>query len=698
MTTALLFWAALLVADPGPHIRVRDDAAAFPDSGAFAEESDTTQLHAASRTHLPPPPVVVLPPVRVDADLERARRRAPTAFVTTLGAGRETRAMSSLADALVEAAGVRVTQYGGMGAFSTMSLRGAPPGHVTVLLDGVPLSSAASGVVDLADVPASAVQSIELYRGSSPVSLASPTPGGLVNLVTRPGTGVRSLRVAGGSYGTGEAAGDLSESRGPWSFMAHGGWQGSDGDFQYEDDNGTPLEPSDDTIESRRNARFDAATALARAGWSPSDAFTAALHAEYFRRGQGVPGAGSVPALTARYAAERTTLALEARGGARGLLPGWTLRTSEARRRSRLRDTNGELGFGRVSTDERFRDRALSLEARSARLWPGLALLTGGALRAEHADPAAPTAGLADPPASRRETHSAWAGADQTLLSDRVLLHAARRWDEQRETVNDTRSTGTIRSVTASRTIDAPQIGARVRAGLGVELRANFSRASRAPDFDELFGIDGSVIGNPSLLPESSESWDAGFSWTSGQGLERIAPGLTLRVEWSAHATHARNLILFERSSPRGARPINVGEARLRGEETSWHALYRAWELSASTAWLSATDRSPIAFYHGRRLPQRAARQSFARIAWRPGRWVLASEVEYLGDTFRDRANFSRSPSRTLAAASIGARAGRAHLLLEGRNLGDRLAEDVSGFPLPGRTVRASVTLDLGHR
>src|SRR5262249_31797974 len=150
-------------------------------------------------------PVRVLPPVRVDAALDRARRRAPTAFVTLLAAERDTRALSSIHDVLVEAAGVRVTQYGGMGSFSTMSLRGAPPGHVPVLLDGVPLSSAARGVVDLSRLPATAVEAIEVYRGPTPASLDAPAPGGAVNLLTQAGATARTLRVTGGSYGTGEA-------------------------------------------------------------------------------------------------------------------------------------------------------------------------------------------------------------------------------------------------------------------------------------------------------------------------------------------------------------------------------------------------------------------------------------------------------------------------------------------------------------
>jgi hypothetical protein len=35
------------------------------------------------------------------------------------------------------------------------------------------------------------------------------------------------------------------------------------------------------------------------------------------------------------------------------------------------------------------------------------------------------------------------------------------------------------------------------------------------------------------------------------------------------------------------------------------------------------------------------------------------------------------------------------NLLVEGRNLGDRLVEDVAGFPLPGRMLLVSLNLDL---
>ena len=75
----------------------------------------------------------------------------------------------------------------------------------------------------------------------------------------------------------------------------------------------------------------------------------------------------------------------------------------------------------------------------------------------------------------------------------------------------------------------------------------------------------------------------------------------------------------------------------------------------------------------------------------------MSGDVEYLGDMYHDRANLQYEPERTLYGASLGRRLGRATLLAEGRNLGDVLAEDVAGFPLPGRMLLLSLTLDLGE-
>ena len=670
--------------------RVRDAAASVPDSGSSAAMSDSLP-HATSRTRFTSDrPVTTLPGVQVDAEIERARRAMPTAFVTELRLDRSSRTLASLADALVEVAGVRVVQYGGLGSFSTMSLRGAPPGQVTVLLDGVPLSSAAHGVVDLSDLPASAIERIEVYRGVSPFSLGLPTPGGAVNLVTRAGASTRRARITGGSFATGEARATWGAARGAWSLLAHGGWQGSEGDFPYFDDNATPFNPDDDSISTRRNNRFDASTALVRVGWTPSSRLRGSARFETFHRAQGVPGLGNTPALAPRLAFDRVLAVSDWAFEHSDRVPRATLRAHLDRERSRFRDTEGQLGLGRQETDEHFRGEGVSSDLTSPSRWRFSGASVGGALRHEWAAPAPPTSGQPVPPTSRRQTRAAWASVQLHDPGERLLVSAGRRWDEQLDHVRFTATGGTPTALDTRRTLDAPQLGARARVPFALELRANWTRAPRAPGFTELFGNQGSVLGNPRLLPEHGESWDAGASWAGVRGAARAT------IEWAHHASHLEQMIVFQRLSQSSVRAENVARAELAGDDVTARAAWRGFDVAASASWLQAHDTG-AGLYRGRRLPQRPQRQGYARLSWRVASFALSAEVEYLGENWLDRINRNLAPSRSLVSIALGRDIGALRATLEGRNLGDVLAQDVAGFPLPGRSVFASIEARFGE-
>src|SRR5580765_6649880 len=126
-------------------------------SPAIVAADSTAAPGTAVVTPAPPPAfadtVLTLPEVRVDRDRERqdAHRRLPTAATSDIPTRAAGRAVENISDLLVQTPGVHVQQYGGLGAFSTVSLRGAPAGQVAVLLDGVPLNSAAHSVTNLAD-------------------------------------------------------------------------------------------------------------------------------------------------------------------------------------------------------------------------------------------------------------------------------------------------------------------------------------------------------------------------------------------------------------------------------------------------------------------------------------------------------------------------------------------------------------------
>ncbi|HEY6867095.1 MAG TPA: TonB-dependent receptor, partial [Candidatus Eisenbacteria bacterium] len=632
----------------------------------------------------------LLPEVRVDRErvLSDARRRLPTAFVSDLSTGVSGRALESLSEVLNEAAGVHVDQYGGLGAFSTVSLRGAAAGQVTVYLDGVPLTSAAHGAVNLADLPVTAVERIEVYRGLAPLAMGVATPGGAINLVTEPARSVRELRLAGGSFGTWEARGTAGSRRGALSALVHAGYQQSQGDFHYLDDNGTPYNTADDQVVPRVNGQFDAATALATVAWEPRGGPRLVASEDVFRKQQGVPGTGAITTHDTHLELLRSLTHLDLTWAGTSGRPTLSARAAYDDERTRNQDPLGELGSGRHEQD----DRLASGEGHLGLAWesPGawLALESAAIARVERADLHDALDGQPDPPESRRLTRGLMAGARLRPLGRRLTLHAAQRWDRIEDQLASSGLTGIMRS-DVTRELESPQLGATLAGPLGLEARANWTRAARAPTFEELFGRAGSIIGSPGLRPERATNWDAGLAWA-----RVFARGGRASAEWAHFESRAQDLVLYERVY-QFVRPRNVVRALITGEELNLSLGAGAVSAAGSFTWQSPIDESPIPFWNGRPLALRPARQAFGRLAWR-GRIVqVAGTLQYIGDNYLNPGARSRVPSRTIAGASLAVTpfGPDVALTVEGKNLGDNQIVDVGGYPLPGRSVFVSLSL-----
>lgn len=675
--------------------------AGFAALGLAAGELARAESPESPEPAAPTDTVVVLPEIRVDRERARseARRRQPTGFVAELTPGAANRAFESIAEVLAEGAGLHVTQYGGLGAFSTVSLRGAPAGQVAVYLDGAPLTSAGHAAVNLADLPATAIERVEIYRGASPLGLGSATPGGAINLITAAARSGLVARLSAGSFGSREGRASWGGERGGLSAIAHAGYQGARGDFRYFDDNGTPQNAGDDAVSTRQNARFDATSALLGLTWQPRPQVRVQAREDFFQRRGGVPGQGATPALNASAAFERALTHLDAQVTGHGFVPTVQARSSLARERSRFLDTEGQLGLGRSDQRDRLAGEAAELELEWPRWLAPLAIQTGALWRTERANTSNRLSGYSDPPPSRRYTRGASVGAQLRPFGERLTLHAARRWDRLTDHLRSSGVAGTLTRADVTRELNAPQVGAHVALPRGVELRANWSKAQRAPEFLELFGNQGSVLGNPKLKPERAETWDAGGAWTA-----RRASGASAGLEWAHFATFAEDLIVYQRNSASTVRAQNVARARIHGEELSVHAtlprgaLPCAVEATVSATWQSALDDGPFAIYLGKRLPQRPGRQSYARLGFTRDAWRLACDAQYLGDNMLDPANFRRAESRTLIGASLSyaVLAERFRFTAEGKNLGDRRVSDVGGFPLPGRSVFVSCETRFG--
>ncbi len=668
---------------------------------ALAAASHSPAAPPAGRSRLADT-LIVLPEVRVEREraLSDARRLLPTAFVTDLAPRASGRAVESLAELLAEAAGVHVQQYGGLGSFSTVSLRGAAPGQVTIFLDGVPLTSAAHGVVSLGDLPAGAIERVEVFRGLGPLGLGVATPGGAVNLVTVSSPAMRELHLSRGSFATWEGRGTAGFERGPLGLLVHAGYQRSAGDFRYLDDNGTPLNAADDHLASRRNDGFDAWSALASLTWRPWRAWRVLAREDLFEKIQGMPGRGTVQALAAQLSFRRALTLLEASREGGGVVPRVGLRLSANRERSRFRDTRlpdrGELGLTRHDSDEPSAADGLTLSLAWARPVEWLSLECAGSLGRERADSRDAADSLPDPPTSRRSSRGAMAAVQIRLLRGRLVLHAAQRWDRVADHLGAAGAESVLTGTDVVRALDSPQLGARLLLVAGLEARGNWTRAQRAPEFLELFGGRGSVTGNPVLRPETAENWDAGLAW---HGRLQGAPAW---VEWAHFHSEARDLVVFVENSATTVRARNFNRARIRGDE--WSARLEPVPrlvLSAAWMWQSALNEGPLpAFWVGKRLPGRPSRQLFARAQWRAGGRLglrAAADLELIGDNVLDPYNSERVPERRLVGASLSVTpfGETLRFTLEGKNLGDDRAQDVDGFPLPGRSVFLACGWDL---
>jgi vitamin B12 transporter len=107
-------------------------------------------------------------------------------------------------DALREVPGVQVTQSGGPGTETDVSIRGSSSSQVLTLLDGVEVNTGGSGEFDYANLNTANASRIEVIRGAGGSLYGSSAIGGVINQITEEGTGAPkfSLLSDGGNWDT----------------------------------------------------------------------------------------------------------------------------------------------------------------------------------------------------------------------------------------------------------------------------------------------------------------------------------------------------------------------------------------------------------------------------------------------------------------------------------------------------------------
>lgn len=621
-----------------------------------------------------------------------------TSSVNTLTSEALPERTSTVSEALDGLTGIDVRSYGGSGARAAVSIRGATPDQVTVYVDGMPVSGGGHGMTGLESVPIGAVERIEVYRGSAPGQFGAGAIGGVVNITTlkpEPEPEV-NLSATVGSFNTQKQSIQgrfgLGETH---AFSLAAGRHAADNDFRYDDDRQTPTYSADDRRVTRQNADFEQRHLLGQWRWEPESPITLSTRLLYQDSDRGVPGLQRDPARHARLKSDSLQGQLN---GDYDALVGLRLWGSmEDRHFDDPEDEAGRQGRQKSKSDIDQWGSALTYAPVTG------PILTNTLVeyRQERFTSSDAFDDAAQTPPSKRDYVGLGLEPEIMLLDESMWLvprvHYAYIKDELQKT--NIRFAGD--SVEAEDRVDRSlwtyQLGWRYQPVAALTVRANGGSYTRAPKFNELFGDDGDMVGNPDLTEERSTNLDAGLHASLDTfDLEidlayfyRITEDLIQRRDYGDYMIY-ENIASSEVSGLECWLQKTAFDKRLN---LRFDLTYqRAINTSDDTAF--RRDR-----YYGNDLPYHPRWLISGTLAYTPIAWAtLTWSTHYESESYRGPSNLDdeKLEARTRHDASVKMAFGQGwELLLEVANVTDEDAVDFWGYPRPGRAYYGTVRLWL---
>lgn len=280
-------------------------------------------------------------PEALAAVIVSAARDTQTAGVTTFDRRAiEASGRRDLGELLGATPGLVVTQAGGPGSASHVSIRGSSSRDVLVLVDGVPLNSPITGAADLSRVTLEGVERITVRTGAQSARYGGRALAGVIEIQTRRPARDLSLLLRAGAWGERSASVSIGKSRTIGSMRAGGSltadYRTLRGDFLYD----RPALRGGGTAR-RANAGVTSRQLLGRLSLD-GETRRVALRGSWEELSRGLPGSIVQPSFTGRERQLRRELGLDAswRPGALS----WAAAASVTHERATFRDPSPPFG------------------------------------------------------------------------------------------------------------------------------------------------------------------------------------------------------------------------------------------------------------------------------------------------------------------------------------------------------------------
>lgn len=593
--------------------------------------------------------------------------------------------MEDLSDVVEKEAGIQVRQSGGLGSYSTVSLRGSSGNQVMVYIDGILLNEASGGNVNLSNISLSDVESIEIYRGLSPINFGSASIGGVVNIRTRrTGNDLKGSISSGyGSFNTWKLSAFVNHKLGMLDYLISADYLSSDNDFKMLNDNGTQYNPDDDIWEKRKNNRFDQQNILATIGFDFTEDLRLVLSDQYFAKYQEIPNWNNADIDTSLDTTRNISIIKIIVNDIGKYHFNMSGRIDYSYNLEEYDDSHGSVGLGNQHT----RDVTSSIGSNIFFEWPSkfniLTFVTD--IRYEEYRPDdIGTVSLRNE--SSRRFYSF--GLEDTILvlQKRLIIRPGLRYRYIRDDLKS--GTDNYGEPTEERTeeIDSinPQIGIKYQLLKWLTIRSNLARYVREPSLFELFGDRGFFNGNDELKAEKGTNFDTGFE------LNILFPKKTIdRIFCSAayFVSDIKDIISYVYDARGIGRAENISKARIDGIESNITVdLLEYLQIAGGYTWQKAINHSEIPSFNGKRLPGRFEHSFIGRIEGRCKWFKIYYNYIYETGMYYDTSNLLEAEDKKEHNAGITLMYQPLIVTLEAKNVGNNRYEDFNGFPQPGRS------------
>lgn len=643
-------------------------------------EVDTTRIHT-------------LPEVIISYPFHIRETRSATPLQELSGDRLRNLQVVQLSDAIKHFAGVNVKDYGGIGGLKTVSLRSLGAEHTAISYDGITLTDVQTGQIDIGRFSLENVDRLSLSNGQSDQIFQAArqiASAGLLDIRTqtpyfRSGKNTNlSASFKTGSWGLINPAIHIGQrlSR-QWSAVVSSEGMTADGRYRYTQHYGQ--ENDSTSREKRKNTQVHTFRTEVSAIGQFSSTEQWRIKAYYYQSSRGLPGATT---LYYDYASQHLwdkTLFLQSHYK-KEFNTQWAFQTLAKWNWNYQRYLDPDTKSTTGATDNSYYQQEYYLSATALyrpleRL--SFSVATDGSIQSMNAnltDFASPTRYTGYGALSGKYT-SPWLTASASALA--TLVHDRTSRGE---------SAGTRHRLTPYASLTLKPLAAEE-----LHIRFFYKEIFRMPTFNDLYY---GQIGNTGLLPERTRQYNAGITWSRSFGgpvsfLSATADGYYNRVSDKILAIPTKNIFIWSM--------VNLGEVEIRGVDVTASlrtrpvrrmAVYLSGNYSYQRA-LDITDPAGKTYKHQIAYTPRVSGSGQAGIETP---WIhlsyslLHSGKRYmLGQNLTENRLASYTDHSLSASRDFTAGESKLSLSVEVLNVADKNYEIVRNFPMPGRSVRATL-------